>query len=235
MKTNPNILLVEDDHNFGSVLKSYLELNDFDVVWVDDGKHALRTFTETRFDLCVLDVMLPNTDGFTIAESIKQLKTDVPFIFLTAKTLKEDILKGYKTGADDYLTKPFDSEVLIFKINAIIHRHKDQEENESGQNLDVYILGKYTFDYKVRSIRFEDDFIKLSPKETELLKMLCTYKNDVLSRKLALESLWGEESYFTTRSMDVFIAKLRKYLSKDSEIEIVNVHGNGFRLVVPEP
>ncbi|MEZ5196258.1 MAG: response regulator transcription factor [Bacteroidales bacterium] len=234
MKSNPNILLVEDDRNFGSVLKSYLELNDFDVVWVDDGKHALHTFAVNKFDLCVLDIMLPNTDGFSIAESIKQLNADVPFIFLTAKTLKEDILKGYRYGADDYLTKPFDSEVLICKIEAIIHRRSSQKEMGIKQNRDVYNLGKYIFDYKLRTLRFDDDFIKLSPKEAELLKMLCMHINDVMPRKLALEALWGEESYFTTRSMDVFIAKLRKYLNDDPHVEIMNVHGNGFRLVVPK-
>ena len=234
MNHNSKILLVEDDHNFGSVLKSYLELNDFDVVWIDNGNLAISAFMEQQFDLCVLDVMLPNMDGFSIAVNIKQLKTNVPFIFLTAKTLKEDILKGYKTGADDYLTKPFDSEVLIHKIKAIIKRNRAQTEFESESQHNVYTIGKFNFDYKLRTIRFEDDFIKLSPKEAELLKMLCSFRNEVMPRKLALETLWGEESYFTTRSMDVFMTKLRKYLDKDPDVQILNVHGNGFRLIVPE-
>jgi len=232
MPDKPKILLVEDDHNFGSVLKSYLEMNDFSVDWVDDGKHALQTFHSGNYQLCVLDIMLPNIDGITIAKNIKELNPTIPFIFLTAKTLKEDILKGYQTGAFDYLTKPFDSEVLIYKIKAILQRNKTTNQL-SEQDEDIFQLGKYTFEYRVRSLFYDDKNIKLSPKEAELLKLLCTHKNDILYRDLALKSIWGEDSYFTTRSMDVYITKLRKYLKNDPSIEILNVHGNGYRLLIP--
>ncbi len=232
MADKAKILLVEDDRNFGSVLKSYLEMNDFYVDWVDDGKHALHTFNSGNYQLCVLDVMLPNVDGITIAKSIKELNPNIPFIFLTAKTLKEDILKGYQTGADDYLTKPFDSEVLIYKIKAILQRNNNSD-NIPEEDQDIFQLGKYTFKYRVRTLFIANKSIKLSPKEAELLKLLCTHKNDILYRDLALKSIWGEEGYFTTRSMDVYITKLRKYLKNDPSIEILNVHGNGFRLLIP--
>jgi DNA-binding response OmpR family regulator len=206
-------------------------MNDFSVDWVDDGKHALQIFHSGNYHLCVLDIMLPNVDGITIAKNIKELDASVPFIFLTAKTLKEDILKGYQSGADDYLTKPFDSEVLIYKIKAILQR-----KNLSGISIpndqETFQLGKYTFDYRVRSLIIDDKPIKLSPKEAELLKLLCHHKNDILYRDVALKSIWGEEGYFTTRSMDVYITKLRKYLKNDPAIEILNVHGNGFRLLI---
>lgn len=233
MTNKVNILLVEDDHNFGSVLKSYLEMHDYSVDWVDDGKNALSTFHTGNYHLCVLDVMLPNVDGITIAKNIKELNPKIPFIFLTAKSLKEDILQGYQTGADDYLTKPFDSEVLIYKIKAILQRNNTtsglaETEQESFQ------LGKFTFEYRIRSLILSDKSIKLSPKEAELLKLLCTHKNDILYRDLALKSIWGEDSYFTTRSMDVYITKLRKYLKNDPNIEILNVHGNGFRLLISD-
>jgi DNA-binding response OmpR family regulator len=206
-------------------------MNDFIVDWVDDGKHALHNFNSGNYQLCVLDVMLPNVDGITIAKNIKELDPNIPFIFLTAKTLKEDILKGYQTGADDYLTKPFDSEVLIYKIRAILKRKKSVSQ-EYDEIFDQFELGKYTFEYRIRTLHFEDKSYKLSPKEAELLKLLCMHKNDILYRDLALKSIWGEESYFTTRSMDVFITKLRKYLKNDPNIEILNVHGNGFRLLI---
>jgi len=233
MPDKAKILLVEDDRNFGSVLKSYLEMNEFIVDWVDDGEHALQTFHSGNYQLCVLDIMLPNIDGITIAKNIKELNPVVPFIFLTAKTLKEDILKGYQTGADDYLTKPFDSEVLIYKINAILQRNKSTNQT-SAQEQDIFQLGIYTFEYRIRTLFYLGKFIKLSPKEAELLKLLCTHKNDILYRDLALKSIWGEDSYFTTRSMDVYITKLRKYLKNDPNLEILNVHGNGFRLLISD-
>ena len=223
------IFLVEDDHNFGSVLKAYLELNDFEVVWVDDGENAIVVFSEGSFDICLLDVMLPNIDGYTIAGDIRKLDPSVPFIFITAKSLKQDILKGYNVGADDYITKPFDSELLILKINAVLNRAKGQ--NISGSENEIFQIGKYTFDYSIRSVIIDDKTQKLSPKEAELLKLLCIHKNELLPRNLALKTIWGEDGYFTTRSMDVYITKLRKYLSADTEIKILNIHGSGFRLV----
>jgi two-component system OmpR family response regulator len=223
------ILLVEDDVNFGAILKSYLELSDYDVTWVDDGAHAISTFYSTQFSICILDVMLPNVDGFSIARSIRDTHPNVPLIFLTAKTLKADILEGFKSGADDYVTKPFDSEVLLFKIKAILKR---QEPGRTHQEPKEYAIGKYRFDPFLRTITFENDVRKISPKEAELLKMLSQEKNSVLPRELALKTIWGDDNYYTTRSMDVFITKLRKYLDKDPNVEIENIHGTGYRLLV---
>lgn len=228
MTQKQNIFLVEDDLSFGAVLKSYLEINDYDVTWVDDGKLALDKFRSNSFDLCILDVMLPNIDGFTIAAEIRKLTTDIPLIFLTAKTLKEDILKGYNVGADDYITKPFDTEVLLCKIQAIIKRQANSLENDETE----FTISSYQFDYKLRIISRGEHKQKLSPKEAELLKLLCQNKNQLLSRELALQKIWGEDGYFTARSMDVFITKLRKYLKDDPNTEIKNIHGSGFLLEV---
>lgn len=206
-------------------------MNDFIVTWVVDGKFAVKEFSDGNYDICVLDVMLPKIDGFSIAKNIRELNTSVPFIFVTAKTLKEDILKGYSMGADDYITKPFDSEVLICKINAILSRSGTQANEEKKEE---YIIGKYVFNQIIREIRIEGYTQKLSPKESELLKLLYQHKNDILPRELALRSIWGEDNYFTTRSMDVYITKLRKYLKKDPNIEIINIHGNGFRMLITD-
>ncbi len=231
-ETGIKVFLVEDDLNFGAILKSYLELNDYDVTWVDDGMQAIDTFTRGRFDICILDVMLPNVDGFSIARQIRQLQPGVPLIFLTAKTLKADILEGFKIGADDYITKPFDSEVLLYKMKAILKRHgqgtsKKEEPRE-------FLIGEYTFDHFLRIVKRDGESRKISPKEAELLKMLCLNLNDVVPRELALKTIWGDDNYFTTRSMDVFITKLRKYLSKDNRVEIENIHGTGYRLLVKD-
>ena len=225
-----SLLLVEDDQSFGSVLKSYLEINDFTVTWVDDGKKAVERFRNGKFDLCLLDVMLPNSDGFTIAGHIRNIGPAVPFIFLTAKNLREDVLRGYNLGADDYVTKPFDTEVLIMKIRAVLKR----SGRETGQETSVYALGTYRFDFHLREISGAGDPRKLSPKEAELLKLLCEHKNTLLPREVALQRIWGDDGYFTTRSMDVFVTRLRKYLSVDPGIEIRNLHGSGFILSVHE-
>jgi len=225
-----NIFLVEDDTNFGSVLKAYLGVHDFNVVWVDDGKNAVAEFEKHKFDICILDVMLPNVDGFTIAREIKKIDKKIPLIFLTAKTLREDVLQGFKIGADDYITKPFDSEVLLYKIRAILNRHN--QFTGSTIEGDEYVIGKYRFNFKLRAIYLNGSETKLSPKEADLLKMLCDKTNDVLSRRDALLEIWGEDNYFTTRSMDVFITKLRKYLKDDSQVEIINIHGSGYSLMV---
>jgi len=224
---NKNIFLVEDDENFGSVLKSYLEMNDFNVSWIKDGAKAIQNFVLQKFDICILDIMLPNVDGFNIAKKIKELNPEIPTIFLTAKTLKEDILEGFKIGADDYITKPFDSEVLLYKIKAIIKRNKFSENNEKS-----FKIGKYEFDSDLRILKFNEDSVKLSPKESELLKMLCLHENKILEREKALSKIWGEDGYFTARSMDVYITKLRKYLRNDPSIEIENIHGSGFILKI---
>ncbi len=224
----PKLLLCEDDTNLGMVLKNYLELNDYDVTLERDGRLGLAAFQREKFDLCLLDVMMPNMDGFTLAEEIRDINPDVPLFFLSAKTMKDDIIQGYKLGADDYITKPFDSEVLLHKIKAILKRNEELHKEEVNAEFD---MGKYHFNPRLRELSFDGKLITLSPKESELLKMLCEYKNDLLPREVALKKIWGSDTYFNGRSMDVYIAKLRKYLKDDPTIEIVNIHGNGFRLV----
>lgn len=227
----PKILLCEDDTNLGMVLKNYLELNDYDVTLERDGRLGLAAFQREKFDICLLDIMMPNMDGFKVAEEIRDINPDVPLFFLSAKTMKEDIIQGYKLGADDYITKPFDSEVLLHKIKAIIKRNEEIHKDEVNAEYD---FGKYHFNPKLRQLSADGKVNVLSPKESELLKMLAEYKNDLLPRETALKKIWGSDTYFNGRSMDVYIAKLRKYLKDDSKIEIVNIHGNGFRLVVTE-
>jgi len=229
-KKNYKILLCEDDTNLGMVLKNYLELNDYDIILERDGRLGLAAFQREKFDICLLDVMMPNMDGFTLAEEIRDIDPDVPLFFLSAKTMKEDIIQGYKLGADDYITKPFDSEVLLLKIKAILKR--SEEENRISDNIE-FDLASYHFNPKLRELKKGDTVQTLSPKENELLKMLAEHKNDLLPRERALKKIWGSDTYFNGRSMDVYIAKLRKYLREDNTIEIVNIHGNGFRLVAP--
>jgi two-component system OmpR family response regulator len=223
------ILLVEDDPNFGSIMKSYLELNDFEVTLKPDGRQGLTAFQAENFDICILDVMMPEMDGFTLAREIRKISSTSPFIFLTAKSLKEDMLEGFKTGADDYITKPFDSEVLLFKLHAILKRQMQQAEHETDQN--EMQVGRLHFNYNLRTLSHDNITQQLSPKEASLLKMLVTAKDGILLRKDALEKIWGADNYFNGRSMDVFIARLRKCLKADPTIEIANIHGNGFRII----
>lgn len=230
MTAKQHIFLVEDDLSFGAVLKSYLEINDFIVTWIDDGKLALQKFNAGKYHICILDVMLPNVDGFSIARDVRKVNREIPLIFLTAKTLKEDILKGYNLGADDYVTKPFDTEVLLCKIRAILQRQSPKTAAEQS----VYNIGVFRFDTKLREIVSPENRQKLSPKEADLLKLLCQNQNELLPRETALRKIWGEDGYFTARSMDVFITKLRKYLAADPNIEIKNIHGSGFLLEVRE-
>lgn len=224
------ILLCEDDQNLGMVLKNYLELNDFDVVLERDGRLGLAAFQRQKFDLCLLDIMMPHMDGFALAEAIRDVDPDIPLFFLSAKTMKEDIIQGYKLGADDYITKPFDSEVLLLKIKAIMKRNEEGTKEQENREFD---LGNYHFNPKLRQLILNGKTQTLSPKENELLKMLAEHLNDLLPREQALKKIWGSDTYFNGRSMDVYIAKLRKYLKEDPAIEIVNIHGNGFRLVAP--
>ena len=224
----PKILLCEDDTNLGMVLKNYLELNDYEVVLERDGRLGLAAFQREKFDICLLDVMMPNMDGFAVAEEIRDINPDVPLFFLSAKTMKDDIIQGYKLGADDYITKPFDSDVLLLKIKAILKRNEETHREEVNAEFD---MGKYHFNPRLRELTIDGRINVLSPKENELLKMLCEHKNDLLTREAALKKIWGSDTYFNGRSMDVYIAKLRKYLKEDETIEIVNIHGNGFRLV----
>jgi two-component system OmpR family response regulator len=225
------VLLVEDDVNFGSILKSYLELNDLNVIWKADGKQAWAEFFRQSFNLCILDVMMPEMDGFTLAKEIRGVNSEIPIIFLTAKVLRDDMIEGFKLGADDYITKPFDSEVLLFKIRAILKRSR-QPKDITHVEPDHYTVGEYKFNYKLRTLEINEQVQNLTPKEAELLKMLCLSKNDILYRKEALLRIWGDDSYFTTRSMDVFMARIRKYLKEDPNVEILSLHGNGYRLVI---
>lgn len=229
--SNKKILLVEDDPNFGSILKDYLVMNDFDVTLAKNGMEGFEKFKKDTYDLCILDVMMPYKDGFTLAREIRDKNKEIPIIFLTAKTMKEDVLKGYKVGADDYLNKPFDSEVLLMKIKAIMLRKSSEVKAENTKF--EFEIGKFHLNSKLRFLTFENDEpIKLSPKENELLKMLALYENDLMPREVALTKIWRDDNYFTSRSMDVYIAKLRKYLKSDEKVEILNIHGEGFRLVV---
>ena len=229
-KKKYKILLCEDDTNLGMVLKNYLELNDYDVILERDGRLGMAAFQREKVDICLLDVMMPNVDGFTLAEEIRDIDPDVPLFFLSAKTQKEDQIKGYNLGADDYIVKPFDSELLLLKIKAILKRN--EEENRINDNIE-FDMGAYHFNPKLRELTHEGKTQTLSPKENELLKMFAEHKNDLLPRERALKKIWGSDTYFNGRSMDVYIAKLRKYLKEDTNIEIVNIHGNGFRLVAP--
>ncbi|WP_420573147.1 response regulator transcription factor [Kordia sp.] len=228
---NKKILLVEDDPNFGTVLKDYLSMNDYDVVHAKNGMEGFEKFKKDNYDLCILDVMMPYKDGFTLAKEIREKNTEVPIIFLTAKALKEDVMKGYKVGADDYLNKPFDSEVLLMKIKAIMQRKTSDSVADSKQF--EFVIGRFSLNSKLRFLTFDtEEPTKLSPKENELLRLLALHENDLMPRELALTKIWRDDNYFTSRSMDVYIAKLRKYLKRDEDVEILNIHGEGFRLVI---
>ena len=234
MEVKGKILLVEDDKNFGDVLCSYLEMNDYEVVLEMDGDAGYQRFKKENFDLCIFDVMMPKKDGISLAKEIRQDDQNIPIIFLTAKTLKEDIIKGFQAGADDYIPKPFAPEELLYRIQAILKR--SQKPERKMQDIKEFIIGRFHFNYPLRLLTFnkEKESEKLSPKESELLRMFSLYMNDILPRSIALKEIWGEDNYFTARSMDVFVTKLRKYLSRDKNIEIVNIHGNGFQLRVSE-
>jgi len=224
------ILLVEDDPNFGTVLKDYLALNDYNVTHAKDGIEGLIMYKNNDYDMCILDVMMPRKDGFTLANDIRSNDKEIPIIFLTAKTMKDDVLKGYQVGADDYLNKPFDSEVLLYKIKAILQRKESDSSAENEQF--EFTIGNFFFNSKLRHLSYENkEPQKLSPKESKLLRLLALYKNDLMPRELALTKIWRDDNYFTSRSMDVYIAKLRKYLKDDEQVEILNIHGEGFRLV----
>ena len=228
--SNKRVLLVEDDPNFGTVLKDYLTLNDYDVTLAKYGLEGLIMFKNNDYDICILDVMMPRKDGFSLAKDIRAKNTEIPIVFLTAKTMKEDVLKGYQAGADDYLNKPFDSEVLLYKIKAILQRKQDS----SIENDDIieFNIGKFHLNTNLRHLTFTDGVVqKLSPKENKLLRLLAIHINDLMPRELALTKIWRDDNYFTSRSMDVYIAKLRKYLKLDPNVEIVNIHGEGFRLI----
>lgn len=222
------ILLVEDDINLGTVLKEFLSVKGFDVTHCVNGEDAYNIFNQRPFDICLLDVMMPKVDGFTLAKNIKQISS-IPFIFLTAKSLLDDKIEGFKIGADDYITKPFSMEELILRINAVLKR---SNRNDRLFNKSEYKIGDYNFNFDKRILLHNNKEQKLTSKEAELLKLLCQKQNELLERSEALKAIWKTDSYFTSRSMDVYIAKLRNYLKADPNIRIVNVHGSGFKLIV---
>mgnify|MGYP000876316945 FL=1 len=227
---NKHILLVEDDTNFGTILRDYLQMNGYKVVLARNGLEGFEKFKKNQFDICILDVMMPYKDGFTLAKEIRSKDKKVPIIFLTAKSMKEDVLKGYKIGADDYLTKPFDTDILLKKLEVLVRRFQTKENKEAVKT--HFTIGTFSFNYRLRTLTFKKEPpVSLSPKENQLLYMLIENKNDLLSRKKALIEIWQDDNYFTSRSMDVYIAKLRKYLAKDSTVKIANIHGEGFRLI----
>lgn len=231
------ILLVEDDINLGDVLRDYLELQGYDVARAMDGVEGMETYLSQKFDLLILDVMLPRKDGFTLATEIRELNQQVPVIFLTARGQMDDRIAGFKAGCDDYITKPFSSEELELRIGAILRRCRQAElatESAPINSEGIYSLGKYTFDSANHELRIADRRIGLTTKEVELLRVLYTHKNQLITREKTLKTVWGSDNYFIGRSMDVFITKLRKYLKDDTDISIVNVHGTGFRLEIKD-
>jgi DNA-binding response OmpR family regulator len=227
---NKKILLVEDDVNFGTVLRDYLQLNGYKVVLARNGLEGFEKFKKNEFDICILDVMMPYKDGFTLAKEIRTKDKTTPIVFLTAKSMKEDVLKGYKIGADDYLTKPFDADILLKKLEVLIHL--TQKSIQKSKPKPKIVIGDFIFNPRLRTLTYKNDTsTNLSPKENQLLFMLVETQNDLLSRNKALVEIWNDDNYFTSRSMDVYIAKLRKYLRDDPSVEIANIHGEGFRLI----
>jgi len=226
-KEKTRILLAEDDRNLGNILKSYLEAKGYAPKLCVNGQEAYELFSREQFDFCIVDVMMPVKDGFTLAREIRQVDRNIPILFLTAKSLEEDKLKGFQAGADDYLTKPFSMEDLLLRIEAILRR-----AGYNPQGGKVFTIGTFTLDYNRQVLMRDGEEQRLTSKENELLRLLCENLNEVLDRSYALNKIWQDDSYFNARSMDVYIAKLRKYLKGDENVELINVHGIGFKLVV---
>jgi len=229
MKSKVRILLVEDDPNLGSLLSDYLTAKGFETKLATDGEKGLKLFNLQSFDFLILDVMMPKKDGFTLAKEIRQLNKQVPILFLTAKSMSDDTIEGFKSGGDDYMTKPFSMEELLVRINAILRRTSSIPE--LGDETRLFTIGKFEFDYNKQKLVSPDSESKLTTKENELLYLLCKNKNGILERNHALNMIWGDDNYFNGRSMDVYIAKLRKHLKLDESIQILNVHGRGFKLL----
>lgn len=223
-----SILLCEDDENLGMLLREYLEAKGYTAELCVDGEEGYHAFVKGRFDLCILDVMMPKMDGFTLAAKIREENPEIPFMFLTAKTLKDDILEGFKIGADDYITKPFSMEEVVFRIEAILRRVRGKKNREAT----VRQIGRYVFDTQKQLLTIDDESTKLTTKEAELLTLLSSKVNELLQRDYALKTIWIDDNYFNARSMDVYITKLRKHLKKDPNVEILNVHGKGYKLVI---
>lgn len=233
MNIKAKILLVEDDENLGFVTKDNLEMEGFEVVWAKDGLAGFDDFCKADFDLCLLDVMLPKQDGFELGKAIRKVNDSIPLIYLTAKSLDPDKIQGFKIGADDYITKPFNFDLLVLRIQALLKRFFSTQTNKHLQK-DVFELGSLVFDYKNQSLVGNGLEQHLTKKEAEMLRLLCLNQNELLTRELALKVIWGENDYFKGRSMDVFITKLRKYLKADPSLGITNVHGSGFKLTIPQ-
>ncbi len=227
--TTLKVLLCEDDENLGALLREYLQAKGLDVTLMPDGEAGYQAFTSDSFDLCILDVMMPKKDGFTLAQDIRKINGFIPIIFLTAKALKDDILEGFKIGADDYITKPFSMEEMLLRIEAIMRRISGKK-NKKGNETE---LGSLVFDSQKQTLTSADRQVKLTTKESELLSLLVQNCNNILERNYALKTIWAEDNYFNARSMDVYITKLRKLLKDDPDIEIINIHGKGYKLVVP--
>lgn len=229
------ILLCEDDENLGMLLREYVQAKGYLCDLYGDGDAGFKAYLKGRYDFCILDVMMPKKDGFTMAQEIRALNTDIPIIFLTAKSLKDDILEGFKIGGDDYITKPFSMEELLFRIEAILRRVKGKK----GKDVVAYHMGKYTFDVQKQVLTYESETgeqvnNKLTTKESDLLGLLCAHANEVLERNFALKTIWIDDNYFNARSMDVYITKLRKHLKDDPTIEIINIHGKGYKLIATD-
>ena len=224
MEDRMRILLCEDDENLGMLLREYLQAKGYNADLFVDGEAGYKAFLKGKYDICVLDVMMPKKDGFTLAQEIRNVNSEVPIIFLTAKSLKDDILEGFKIGADDYITKPFSMEELVFRIEAILRRVKGKK----GREITMYKIGNFTFDTQKQVLMIGDKITKLTTKESELLSLLCAHVNEILER------IWIDDNYFNARSMDVYITKLRKHLKDDPSIEIINIHGKGYKLIAPD-
>jgi DNA-binding response OmpR family regulator len=230
MEAKAKVLLAEDDENLGILLKEYLKVKEYDTDLYSDGDAAFKGFRDSggKYDICILDVMMPLKDGFTLAEEIRQMSSDIPIIFLTAKSMKEDIVKGFSSGGDDYITKPFNIEEVIMRIEAILRRTASSEQTQA-----TYEIGEYVFNPTKQTLVYSVDGTeqKLTSKEAELLRYLCVNRNNVLDRNFALRTVWNDDSYFNARSMDVYITKLRKCLKDDPSVQIINVRGKGFKLI----
>lgn len=229
MNEKMKILLCEDDENLGLLLREYLLAKGYDTELCADGDAGYKAFLKNKYDICVLDVMMPKKDGFTLAKEIKQANAEIPIVFLTAKTLKDDVFEGFKVGADDYITKPFSMEELTFRIEAILRRVQGKKLTEET----ILTLGSFTFDTQKQILTHGDEKTKLTTKESELLTLLYQHANEVLQRDFALKTIWIDDNYFNARSMDVYITKLRKHLKGDEDVEILNVHGKGYKLIIP--
>ena len=225
------ILLCEDDENLGMLLREFLQAKGYSADLCPDGDKGYKAFLKGRYDLCVLDVMMPRKDGFTLAQEIRNVSSETPIIFLTARNMKEAVLQGFKLGADDYITKPFSMEELVSRISAILRRVRGKRDKD----VTVFRIGKYTFDTQKQTLNINNKSQKLTTKESELLSLLCQHVNEILERNYALKAIWVDDNYFNARSMDVYITKLRKLIKDDPTIEIINIHGKGYKLIAPEP